>query len=347
MKEKLKIQYIETDKLTHYASNSKIHTREQIEHIANSIREFGFNDPLGIAGVENIVLEGNGRVEAAKLLGIEKLPCVRLDHLSKEEQQAYVIAHNSTNLETGFDLEVLNKEIEKLRHFNFDMFGLNEQLMGLKNLDDEYYKEFLKAETKKLVRNEFPTDGKYDLPTIKKEEICLEKIKLMSYSNTRYDDKKNKSKTIHFFVHDYRFEHTYSNPNLALEKLSQYYCLLTPDFSVYTDMPLLLQMFNTFKNRWVGAFWQKNGLKVIPTISWSDNRSFEFCFDGIEKGCIVAVSTHGNHKSKDNFMAGYQKMLEKLNPSAIICYGKPFQEMLSDNLIIFPYRHSEGREVRI
>lgn len=79
----LKIEYIEINKLNHYENNSKIHTKEQIEHIANSIKKFGFNDPLGIAGENNIVLEGNGRVEAAKLLGFKTLPCVRLDHLSK------------------------------------------------------------------------------------------------------------------------------------------------------------------------------------------------------------------------------------------------------------------------
>ena len=67
----LKIEYIEIDELTHYANNSKIHTKEQIEHIANSIQEFGFNDPLGIAGEENIILEGNGRVEAAKKIRVK------------------------------------------------------------------------------------------------------------------------------------------------------------------------------------------------------------------------------------------------------------------------------------
>lgn len=111
----LKIEYIEIKKLNQYENNSKIHTKEQIEHIANSIKEFGFNDPLGIASEDNIVLEGNGRVEAAKLLGLTKLPCVRLDHMTKEEQQAYVIAHNSINLETGFDNEVLLKELDTKR----------------------------------------------------------------------------------------------------------------------------------------------------------------------------------------------------------------------------------------
>lgn len=124
MKE-LKIEYIEIEKLNHYENNSKIHTKEQIEHIANSIREFGFNDPLGIAGEDNIVLEGNGRVEAAKLLEMKTLPCVRLDHMTKEEQQAYVVAHNSLNLETGFDDGILFQELKKLQEFDFIDFGID------------------------------------------------------------------------------------------------------------------------------------------------------------------------------------------------------------------------------
>ena len=91
----LAIEHIEIGYLTPYTGNSKIHTKAQIKHIANSIREFGFNDPLAIAGKENTVLEGNGRIEAAKSLGFKTLPCVRLDHLTSEERRAYVIAHNS------------------------------------------------------------------------------------------------------------------------------------------------------------------------------------------------------------------------------------------------------------
>ena len=123
--EDLKIEYIDINKLTHYEKNSKIHTKQQIEHIANSIREFGFNDPLGIAGEENVVLEGNGRVEAAKLVGLTKLPCVRLDHMTTEEQQAYVIAHNSLNLETSFDDGILFQELKKLQDFDFTDFGID------------------------------------------------------------------------------------------------------------------------------------------------------------------------------------------------------------------------------
>lgn len=71
------------------------------------------------------MLEGNGRIEAAKLLNIEKLPCVRLDHLNKDEQRAYVITHNATTLSTGFDEGVLFAELEKLqKDFDLNGFGL-------------------------------------------------------------------------------------------------------------------------------------------------------------------------------------------------------------------------------
>ena len=118
------IEQIPLEKLTPYAKNSKLHTPAQIRHIANSIEKFGFNDPLAVCGPENTVLEGNGRIEAARLLGFKTLPCVRLDHLSREEQRAYIIAHNALNLETGFDEAVLMQELEELRQFQFDDFGL-------------------------------------------------------------------------------------------------------------------------------------------------------------------------------------------------------------------------------
>ena len=143
MDNKLKIEYMPIDKLTHYSRNAKIHTKEQITHIANSIKEFGFNDPIGIAGEENTILEGNGRIEAAKLLGMTVLPCIRLDFLSEDERQAYVIAHNSVNLETGFDDGTLYAELKKLQNYDFKDFGLN---------TDKFLKTFIRVQ-KRLLKN--------------------------------------------------------------------------------------------------------------------------------------------------------------------------------------------------
>ena len=121
----LKIEYIGIDELTPYEKNCKIHTKEQIKHIAASIEQFGFNDPLGIWGDNNIILEGNGRLEALHLLGINKAPCIRLDHLSDEERKAYIIAHNHLNLETGFDERELLQQLEELQgSINLDSLGI-------------------------------------------------------------------------------------------------------------------------------------------------------------------------------------------------------------------------------
>ena len=182
-----------------------------------------------------------------------------------------------------------------------------------------------------LVRNEFlyydKCDGKYEFPLIKKQDIDIDKISFLSYVNAKKNDNENKEKTIHFFTYDWKFEKVYKDANEEFEKLSQYYCLLSPDFSVFTNMPLALQIESVFKNRWCGAYWQSKGLKVIPTVSWGEEKSFDFCFDGIEEGAIVAVCTYYRENCEEEFMLGYNEMLRKIKPSVVICYDEPFQRM--------------------
>lgn len=92
-------------------------------------------------------------------------------------------------------------------------------------------------------------------------------------------------------------------------------------------MPLALQIESIFKNRWCGAYWQSKGLKVIPTVSWGDERSFDFCFDGIEEGAIVAVCTYYRENCEDDFMLGYNEMIKRIKPSVVLCYDEPFAGM--------------------
>jgi ParB-like chromosome segregation protein Spo0J len=123
MQTNLRIEYISIDKLTPYDRNCKIHTAEQIAHIASSINQFGFNDPLGIWGKDNVILEGNGRLDALRMLGIKEAPCIRLDHMSEDERRAYVIAHNHLTLETGFDEEEILRQLQELQD-NIDLEAL-------------------------------------------------------------------------------------------------------------------------------------------------------------------------------------------------------------------------------
>ena len=101
-------------------------------------------------------------------------------------------------------------------------------------------------------------------------------------------------------------------------------------------MPIWRQIESVGKSRWVGAYLQRNGIIVIPTVSWSTPVSFPFCFKAIEQGSMVAVGMIGCKSSKREFMEGYNEMLRQIKPSAIICFGKPFDEM-SGNIIPVDY----------
>ena len=204
----------------------------------------------------------------------------------------------------------------------------------------EYEKDKLMKKLK-LVRNEFKGVGKYGMPLIKRQNIDLDKIELLAFTKTKHNDEENQNKTIHFFTYDWNFQSVYEKPEESLEKLDQYYALLTPEFSTYKDMPLARQIDSVFKSRWCGAFWQKQGMIVIPTISWGSIPCLEFCFDGIEKGSVVAVSTYTREDNRDDFMLGYNKMLEIIEPSAIICYGTPFPEMKGKIKAIYPFNKEE------
>ncbi len=191
-----------------------------------------------------------------------------------------------------------------------------------------------------FMRNNFDTVGKWGIPLIKKQEMSTDNIMLVACSDTRANDnEENKKKGVHFFVDDYRFEGIYNNPERTLARYSQYDFLLSPDFSTYADMPLWRLLENVAKNRWVGAYWQAQGLTVIPTVSWGTAQTFEFCFDGVEQGSIVAIGMIGCKHSKLGFMRGYNAMLEKINPSTVICFGTPFPDM-QGNIIPVDYRES-------
>lgn len=186
-----------------------------------------------------------------------------------------------------------------------------------------------------FLRNEYRCAGKWNIPVVKSQPLVAD-IKLISCSDTKSKERYNRECGVHFFVDDYRFEHIYDNPQRTIVKYSQYKFLLTPDYSLYADMPLWRQIENVAKNRWCGAYWQAHGLTVYPTVSWGLSTTYDFCFDGIEQKSVVAIGTIGCKRNKILFMQGYNAMLERLNPSSIICFGKPFAEM-QGNIISVDY----------
>lgn len=121
----LRIEYIDPDKLTPYEGNAKLHPDEQVEHIANSIREFGFRQPI-VVDADNVVVIGHGRLLAAKKLGLEIVPIVRADDLTEAQVKALRLADNKTN-ESEWDLDLLDDELLSLKDvLNMEDFGFEE-----------------------------------------------------------------------------------------------------------------------------------------------------------------------------------------------------------------------------
>lgn len=126
----MEIIYLSPGELIPYEKNAKQHPPEQVEHIANSIKEFGFRQPL-VIDADNVVIIGHGRLLAAKRLGLDKVPCTRVDDLSEEQIKALRLADNKLN-ESEWDFDLLEEELAGLQ-LNFDMseFGFDDIPRGV------------------------------------------------------------------------------------------------------------------------------------------------------------------------------------------------------------------------
>lgn len=187
-----------------------------------------------------------------------------------------------------------------------------------------------------FLRDQFVGAGKYGFPIIRKQRINLDNINLIACTNTIEDDEEYFDFGVHFFVDDYRFEDIYDKPEVTFSLYSQYNFCCTPDFSVYGEMQPWRQLESVAHSRWVGAWWQSRGMMVVPTMSWDRFPSFEFCFDGVEEGAVIAVATYACRQGQAGFMRGYDAMLERVQPEAVICYGEPFSRMRGEILRVTP-----------
>lgn len=130
---------------------------------------------------------------------------------------------------------------------------------------------------------------------------------------------------MHFYLDDYRFETAWSAPERLLPRVLAVGAALTPDFSVWRDIPRASQIWNTYRSRWCGAYWQSNGVEVIPTVGWGAPDTYDFCFDGIPEGSVVSVTDMGMRNSdvdKALFRLGMRELIARKHPRLILAYGR-------------------------
>lgn len=313
---------IKVNKLIPYINNAKKHSEKQIKLLASSISEFGFLNPIMIDKDFNVIA-GHGRLLACQRLGIEEVPCIFIEGLTEAQRKAYILADNRIAEFGSWDKELVGSEIEALADMDID-FDIDSFEFDLPDIDAGYYGDERErtndAYNLGIAHNTDMTNDFWQMPVIKNDGFVPNRLIGFNYAKSS----KDKDCGIHFFVDDYQFERIWNYPEKYVDILSGYECILSPDFSLYMDMPMPMKIWNIYRSRQIGAYYQRCGIKVIPTVSWAEAETFQFAFKGIEKGSIVATSTIGVKEDADAlkiWRAGMDAMIDEIHPSIILCYG--------------------------
>ena len=308
-----------------------------VNYVANSIKEFGFKVPI-VVDAEHVVVCGHTRLKAAKKLGLETVPCIIADDLTEEQIKAFRLADNKVSEQAEWDFDLLDGEINDILDLDMGDFGFifeeepddatpedkpkkNERL----RTDEAYNLPYVDLER---------TEGFYQMPIIERETHIPKGLMGFNYALTSGDI----SKGIHFYVDDYQFERIWNDPHKYIDVLREYDCVLTPDFSLYLDMPISMKIWNIFRSRLIGQMMQDEGLIVIPTVSWAEEETFDFCFDGLPEGGVMSISTVGVKKDEhamEIWKAGTTELIKRKKPSALLVYGGAVDYDFGDTKVFY------------
>lgn len=322
----MRIEDISLDKIIPYENNPRFND-DAIDYVAASIREFGFKVPI-VIDKNNVIVTGHTRIKAAELLGLDKVPCIRAADLTEEQVKAYRIADNKVSELSSWDYDKLEIELDDIE-IDMGSFGIDIGSSENDKIDDieeesGYYgderERTNKAYNLDLIDYTSLSNNFWQMPIIRNNDYIPEELIGFNYAKSY----RRKNVGIHFYVDDYQFERVWNYPEKYIDVLMEYDCILSPDFSLYMDMPMPMKIWNVYRSRQIGAYYQSRGIRVIPTVSWAEAETFEFCFQGIPKGSVVSVSTVGVKRNADAvkiWKDGMTEMLRQIEPSAILIYG--------------------------
>lgn len=302
---------------------------KEYQEIKKSIQEFGYVDPI-LINYDGTIIGGHQRYTVLKDLGYTEVEVTRVN-LTKEKEKALNIALNKI---TGrWDSKLLKNLLTDLNEKKFDLsltgFQPNTLQMGIRG-DAEHTQKELVEGILNLEKAQYSGVGKWDIPEVK-PVYNLPEIKEWIGFNYVLSDTNPEGKAVHFFIDDYQFERLWNNPDKYIDKLKQYVCVASPDFSPYGDMPLVLQIYNHYRKHWVARYLQEHGVTVIPTIrSSTDPRSLHWYLDGEPTESIVMISSMWattSEEMKQAFIKEYRTMYETLHPSKVFVYGKEINEL--------------------
>lgn len=335
----MEIQEKQINELKPYKRNPR-KNEAAVEYVANSIKEFGFKVPI-VIDKSGVIVCGHTRYKAAQRLKLKTVPCIIADDLTDEQIKAFRLADNKVSEKAEWDFDLLGEELDGIFDIDMEEFDFEPDIDILPKKHEQYKEKTQEAKENilNLAYAQYDGLGKYDIPEILPVYSLPKITEWIGFNYVLSDkasDEEKLHKGVHFFIDDYQFERIWNNPDLYIEKLLKYGCVLSPDFSPYGDMPQATQIFNHYRKHWIAAYMQANGVTVVPTIRAStDPRSFEWYLDGEPKCGIVAISTMWVKEDKDIFKdwkREYQTMVDSLHPKKIFIYGKIPSNVKHDNV---------------
>jgi len=293
--------------------------------VAESIHEFGLRGQIVLESPERpVIVAGHTRVAACKSLGWTEIPDEHIcfcDDLTDEQIRAYRLADNRTGEVATWNKALLQHEVRGIKSLDMSRFKFE-----FKSRHDgfRYGQERLKTDRAYNLDLVSAADcGPSGMPQLAPVDARPDELQGFNYAKTTSGEDKARL-GCHFFIDDYQFERVWASPARYLDVLRPYSCVLGPDFSLYLDMPLPMQRWNVYRSRALCLVWQREGMAVVPTLTWAGPESYEFCFDGIPQGGTVATSTVGvmaDEAALAIWRDGMAEALRRVRPSRLLLYG--------------------------
>ena len=305
-----------------YARNARDNARA-VPVVADSIREFGLRGQIVLESRDNpVIVTGHTRVEACKALGWTEIPDENIaycDGLTEDQIRAFRIADNKTHEVARWNRTMLQSEVRGIQKVDMARFGCDFKSKALPTGAERLRTD--RAYNLDLV-NRFDCNGR-GYPELEPCDAKPTGAVPFNYALTTPETKRA-GRMLHFFKDDYQFERVWNDPAKYVEHMRGYECVLTPDFSLYMDMPAPMQAWNRYRSLALGLYWQRCGLPVVPTLSWAAPDTYGFCFEGIPKHATVATSTVGiaaDEAAKAVFFDGMGEAMRRLEPARVLVYG--------------------------
>ena len=246
------LENIEISKIRPYENNPR-HNDKAVEFVANSIKEFGFKVPI-IIDKNNVIVAGHTRYLACQKLGINKVPCVRATDLTDEQVRAFRLADNKVSEYATWDMSKLSLEMADIdidmEQFGFEQIEINLDPFESEEDDGDGWYGDERERTNRAYNLDILDHGNltndfWQMPIIQNDGFIPDDLIGFNYAKSS----ENKACGIHFYVDDYQFERVWNDPEKYVDILREYQCILSPDFSLYMDIPKAVQIWNHYRKK--------------------------------------------------------------------------------------------------